>query len=110
MAKISKPRHGSLGFLPKKRAKRPYSSASSWPKVEEVKPLGFAGYKAGMTQVKAIDQKKTSPSYQQEVLVPATILECPPLKVVTVRAYKKTTNGLKLMKKEEVENLSLIHI
>ncbi|MCD4740729.1 50S ribosomal protein L3 [archaeon] len=104
MAKKSSPRRGSLGFLPKKRANKPYPRVSSWPNSEETKLLGFAGYKAGMTQVFAIDQHKNSPSYNQEIAIPVTILECPPLKAKEIRAYKQTTHGLELIPKKELEN------
>lgn len=102
MAKRSSPRRGSLGFLPKKRAKRPYPSVSTWPEVEETKPLGFAGYKAGMTQVIGIDKQKTSPSFQQEIAIPVTIIECPPLIVTGFKAYEETPYGLKAIPKDEI--------
>lgn len=100
MAKLSTPRKGSLGFSPRKRARKQSFTARSW-KPSEGKPImGFAGYKAGMTHVHAIDQQKTSPSFQQEIVVPATIIECPPLMVFGVRAYKKTMNGLRCVGQE----------
>lgn len=104
MSKLSRPRRGSLGFLPKKRANKPHSSVSAWPQKDEAKMLGFAGYKAGMTQVFALDQQKTSPSFNQEIAIPVTILECPPLKAKDVRAYEETPQGLKLIPKKELDN------
>lgn len=103
MAKRSSPRRGSLGFLPKKRASKPYPSVSAWPEKEEAMLLGFAGYKAGMTQVMAIDQQKTSPSFNQEIAIPVTILECPPLKIKGIKAYEQTTQGLKLIPNAKLE-------
>jgi large subunit ribosomal protein L3 len=103
MSKISKPRRGSLGFLPEKRAVKPYPSVSTWPESKEAKLLGFAGYKAGMTRVFAIDQQKTSPSFSQEIAIPVTIVECPPLTVKEVRAYETTSQGLKLIPKKRVD-------
>ena len=115
MAKLSRPRRGSLGFSPRKRARKPYASVSAWPENEETKLLGFAGYKAGMTQVFAIDRQKTSPSFNQEIAVPVTVLECPPLKAKEVRAYEETNQGLKLIpktkleeKKENIEEVRLL--
>ncbi|MCD6414813.1 MAG: 50S ribosomal protein L3 [Candidatus Diapherotrites archaeon] len=102
MAKRSSPRRGSLGFLPKKRARRVYPSVSSWPETSETKPLMFAGYKAGMTQIIGIDKQKTSHSFQQEVALPVTIIECPPLKVIGFKAYEKTPYGLKAIPKEQI--------
>jgi large subunit ribosomal protein L3 len=103
MAKHTRPRRGSLGFLPLKRARKQNPSVSSWSESKEAKPLGFAGYKAGMVQVKALDPHKESPSYNQTLVMPATIIECPPLKVKKVRTYQKTPYGLKLIPKKDLE-------
>lgn len=102
MVKTSSPRRGSLGFLPKKRSKKPYPSVSAWPEKEEAKLLGFAGYKAGMTNVLAVNQEKNSPAFNKDISIPVTILECPPLKVICVRAYEQTGEGLKLIPKKEL--------
>ncbi len=68
--------------------------------------MGFAGYKAGMTHVYAIDQQKTSPSFQQEVALPATIVECPPIVVFGIRAYKKTLAGMRCIGQENFQKPS----
>ena len=61
MAKHHKPVAGSRAYWPKKRAKRIYPSIRTRAvKSEEPVPLSFAGYKVGMTQVKAIDNTKDS--------------------------------------------------
>lgn len=93
MAFRHKPRRGSLGFVPKKRAKRIYPRVRTHPQVKETKIAEFATYKTGMTQAKMIDDKKGSPTFNQEIVVPATILEAPPLKVAAVRAYAKNADG-----------------
>ena len=62
--------------------------------------MGFAGYKAGMTHVHAVDKQKTSPSFEQEIVMPATIIECPPIAVFGIRAYKKTLRGLECIGQE----------
>lgn len=97
MTKKSKPRAGSLAFYPRKRAKRETPSFSSFPeiKIEGAKPLNFLGYKAGMLHVVAMNQHESAVSYGQEVVVPATAIECPPLKIFGVRAYEKTPHGLR---------------
>jgi large subunit ribosomal protein L3 len=69
---------------------------SSWPAVDGTpRLLGFAGYMAGMTHAMLIDFRKESTTSGQEVQVPVTILEVPPLKVAAVRLYKETPYGLK---------------
>lgn len=94
MVRHSKPRAGSLQFWPRKRAKRIYPRVNSWPETEKTKTLGFAAYKAGMAHVLLIDSKKFSPTKGEEISVPVTVLDCPPLFVLGVRAYKDTSNGL----------------
>jgi len=97
MVRHSKPRAGSLGFWPRKRAKRIYPRVNSWPKTDKTKTLGFAGYKAGMAHVSLIDTRKSSPTKGEEISVPVTVLDCPPLIVLGVRAYKMTPDGLTVL-------------
>ncbi len=106
MAKGHKPKAGSRGFWPRKRAKRIYPRIKTWPKVEETKPLGFAGYKAGMLQVVLIDNRKNSPTQGQEIVEPVTVLDCPELFVYGIRVYKKDISGLKTFKTVFAEKLS----
>ncbi|KAK4405076.1 60S ribosomal protein L3-1 [Sesamum angolense] len=50
--KFEHPRHGSLGFLPRKRAARHRGKVKAFPKDDPTKPCkltAFLGYKAGMT-------------------------------------------------------------
>jgi len=97
MPQTRSPRHGSMQFWPRKRAKRAYARVRAWPKSD--KPvLGFAGYKVGMTTVIYTDNYKNSMSKGEEVAVPATIIECPPLKIASVRFYKKGIYGKKCVK------------
>lgn len=52
--KFEAPRHGSLGFLPKKRSRRHRGKAKAFPKDDSSKPVhltAFIGYKAGMTHI-----------------------------------------------------------
>jgi len=94
MVRHSKPRAGSLQFWPRKRAKRIYPRVKTWPESEKTKILGFAAYKAGMAHAIIIDTRKNSPTKGEEISVPVTILDCPPLIVLGVRVYKDTPNGL----------------
>jgi large subunit ribosomal protein L3 len=85
--KFSAPRKGSLQYWPRKRAKRQHARVRTWND-SEAGVLGFAGYKAGMTHVIATDNDKNSLTKGQDIQVPVTIIECPPLKIVGVRFYK----------------------
>jgi large subunit ribosomal protein L3 len=94
--KTHAPRHGSLAYLPRHRAKSPIARIRYWPKISADTPklLGFAGYKAGMTYVFTIEDRKRSPNFGKEVMRAATILETPPVLVCGLRTYAHTPYGL----------------
>jgi len=85
------PKHGSLAYLPRKRAERLLARIRYWPKIEADTPrlLGFMGYKAGMTHVFAVEDRKRSPNYGKEVIRSATVLEIPPILICAIRAYMR---------------------
>lgn len=91
MAPPKSPRKGSLQFWPRKRAKKLLPSVN-WrviPNSNSVKNLkGFIAYKAGMASALVKDKTSNSMSKDKQVIIPATILECPPLKIFSVRFYK----------------------
>jgi large subunit ribosomal protein L3 len=94
MVKGHKPVAGSRGFWPKKKAARIYGSITSHPPAKEAVPLDFAGYKAGMTSVVLLDNRKASVTHGQEIVKSATVIDCPPLSVAAVRLYRKTPYGM----------------
>jgi len=98
MPKMKRSRRGSKAFWPKKRAKRIYPGVKSYPAVERAKPLAFAAYKAGMLQAAIIDNRKGSPNFGQEIVVPVTVLDCPPMSVVGVRLYSLSPKGLTVLR------------
>ena len=83
------PRRGSLGYSPRKRASRLVPRVKTWPSIEssEPVPLAFLGYKAGMTHAFIIDDRPGNPTFGQEIMIPVTIVEAPPLVVLAVRGY-----------------------
>ena len=85
--KRHRPRRGSLQFWPRVKAKRSLVSPRNYPALEENVMMAFAGYKAGMTQVYRIDNRKGSLSKGEEIVTPVTIVEVPPLKVLGLRVY-----------------------
>lgn len=85
-----------MQYWPRKRAKRIYARVSTWPRTKDVKPLGFAGWKSGMTHVQYIDNSANSPTYGKIISRAATILDAPSLLVLAARFYKKTNSGLKV--------------
>ena len=96
MGRQHAPKHGSLAYLPRKHAKKSVARIRYWPKTTSKSPvlLGFTGYKAGMTYVYTIEDRKRSPNFGKEVMLAATILETPPILVCCIRAYRKTPYGL----------------
>jgi large subunit ribosomal protein L3 len=85
--KLSAPRHGSLGYRPRKRASSIIPRVRSWPKLEKAVPLGFPAYKVGMTHAIIRDNFPTSPTYGKEVFMAITLLEAPPVVLVALRFY-----------------------
>ncbi len=93
--RIHGPRRGSLQFWPRVRATKLAPTVRTWadnPKV--VKAQGFIGYKAGMTHVMIRDNRPNSNTKGEEVAMPVTVIECPPVKVIALRFYKHSTDGL----------------
>jgi large subunit ribosomal protein L3 len=95
MTKEGRPRRGSLQFIPRKRASKMIPRARSWPKTEGLQ--GFIGYKMGMITafVKPLSQR--SPFAGKEIVKAATVFEVPPMILKSVRLYKKTPYGLKVI-------------
>jgi len=96
MAKAHKPRAGSRAYRPLKRAKKETPRIKSWAPGES-KVLGFTGYKAGMTHCMAVDENKQSPTAGSEIMIPVTIVETPPMKVVGIRVYTSGIQGEQVM-------------
>lgn len=99
MGKRSHPRQGSMGFYPRQRARSVVPHTKSWAADEgkEPKLQGFAGYKAGMTHAVVVDYRPESTTAGQEVRMPVTVIETPPMAVVAVRLYERTPYGLKTL-------------
>merc|ERR1712110_1066038 len=96
--KFEAPRHGSLGFLPRKRCKRARGKIKTFPKDDSAKEChltAFAGYKAGMTHITREVDKPGSKAHKKEVCEAVTILECPPMIVVGMVGYIETPRGLR---------------
>jgi len=87
--KIHRPRRGSMGVYPRKRAADIVPRVRSWPGVNVGRPvlLGFAAYKAGMLHAVVIEDRPTSPLYGKEAVRAVTVLDAPPLYVWGVRLY-----------------------
>lgn len=82
-----KTRSGSLQFYPRVRAKKILPKVN-WKIVSGNGILGFIGYKVGMISVLVKDDTENSISKSKKIVVPATIIECPKMKIFSVRFYK----------------------
>ena len=93
----TEPRHGSLGFLPKKRCRRGKGKCKSFPKDDASKPphlTSFMGYKAGMTHIVRDVDKPGSKLHKKETCEAVTVVETPPMVIVGVVGYVPTSRGL----------------
>jgi len=93
MPRIRTPRQGSMQYWPRSRAADIVARVRTWPASKDVKLLGFTGYKVGMTHVMLKDNRPTSLSKGEEIAVPVTVVECPPIKIAAVMLYKKDAYG-----------------
>lgn len=107
--KFEHPRHGSLGFLPRKRASRHRGKVKSFPKDDPSKLPGltaFVAYKSGMTHIVREVDKPGSKLHKKETCEAVTIIEAPPMVVVGVVAYVKTPRGLRSLNTVWAQHLS----
>jgi large subunit ribosomal protein L3e len=99
--KFERPRHGNMGFLPRKRTKHHRGRIRSFPKDDAAKAphfTAFTGFKAGMTHVmREIKRNKDSILNTKEALEAVTIIETPPMRVVGVVGYINTPKGLRAL-------------
>lgn len=96
--KFEAPRHGSLGFLPKKRCRRGRGKCKAFPRDDASQQphlTAFMGYKAGMTHILREVEKPGSKLHKKEACEPVTIVETPPMTVVGIVGYMQTVRGLR---------------
>merc|ERR1712018_134394 len=99
--KFSAPRHGSMGFYPKKRSKRHRGKVKAFPKDDAKKPVhltSFLGFKAGMTHIVREVDRPGSKGGAREIVEAVTVIETPPLGCVGMVGYIETPRGLRALK------------
>merc|ERR1711966_90300 len=107
--KFERPRHGSLGFLPRKRCTKSKGKIKSFPVDDAAKAphlTAFMGYKAGSTHILRDVDKAGSKSHKKEIVEAVTVLECPPMIVCGMVGYYETPRGLKSMTTAWAQHLS----
>lgn len=98
MGQPHRPKKGSKGYSPRVRASGQVPRLTSWPVGgDSPKIQGFAGYKAGMTHAVVVDYRPHSNTTGQEVTVPVTVVEVPPMKIAAIRYYRETPYGLRTL-------------
>uniref|UniRef100_A0A2K5M837 60S ribosomal protein L3 n=1 Tax=Cercocebus atys TaxID=9531 RepID=A0A2K5M837_CERAT len=106
---FSPPRHGSLGFLPRKHSSRHRGKFKSFPKDDPSKPVhltAFLGYKADMTHIMREVDRPGSEVHKKEVVEAVTVVETPPMVVVGIVGYMETPRGLQTFKTVFAEHIS----
>jgi large subunit ribosomal protein L3e len=107
--KFEAPRHGSLGFLPRKRTKHHRGRVRSFPKDDASKPVhltAFPVFKAGMTHILRDVDKVGSKLHKKETVEACTVLEAPPVVVAGVVGYIETPRGLRALTTVWAQHLS----
>jgi len=107
--KFERPRHGSLGFLPRKRTKHHRGRVRSFPKDDKSKPVhltAFPVFKAGMTHILREVEKPGSKLHKKEVIEACTILEAPPIVICGLVGYIETPRGLRALTTVWAQHLS----
>jgi len=107
--KFRAPRHGSLGFCPRKRTSHNRGKIKTFPRDDKTKGChltAFVGYKAGMTHVVRELDKVGSKMHKKEIVEAVTIIETPPMVIVGLVGYIETPRGLRALTTVWAHNLS----
>jgi len=106
---VHHPRSGSLQFWPRKRANKILPSAN-WKILENAvsdkKILGFVGYKVGMLSALVKDNTPNSITKGKQIVMPVTIIECPPMKILSIRFYKNGIPATEMLAENLDKNLA----
>jgi len=98
--KFEKPRHGDLGFLPRKRTKHHAGKIKSFPKDDASKAphlTAFMTYKAGMTHIVRDVDRPGSKMNKKEIVEGVSVVEAPPMIVCGFVGYVETPRGLRAL-------------
>jgi len=98
--KFERPRHGNLGFLPRKRTKHHAGKIKSFPKDDASKSphlTAFMTYKAGMSHIVREVDRPGSKLHKKEVVEGVSVLEAPPMICIGFVGYVETPRGLRAL-------------
>ncbi len=100
MPTTKSPRKGSLQFWPRKRVEK-FLPRVNWDAISPGKNLkGFICYKAGMMSAHIKDSTPDSLTKGKNKIIPVTILECPVMKIFSVRFYKNNKVAKEILANE----------
>lgn len=98
--KFERPRHGNLGFLPRKRCVTIRGRIRKFPTDDESQAphlTAFMCYKAGMTHIVRDLDRPGSKMHKKEIIEAVSVMDCPPIIVVGMVGYTRTPRGLRLL-------------
>ena len=99
--KFEHPRQCSLAYMPKRRTKHHRGRVRHWPKDDKSKPVhltAFMGYKAGMTHVVKVQERREGKKLvQRDWVHSVSVVETPPMKVIGFVGYVQTPRGLRAL-------------
>ena len=114
MGSSSTRRRGSRQFWPRVRVKKKTAATigsfkgAQAPK--ETNFIGFCGYKVGMTNIGVIDNFSNTLTKGTQINVPVTIVECPPIKILSLKLYSYDDRENLQIVKEITANIKDKHI
>jgi len=86
-----------MQYWPRRRAKSIITRTNVWPHSKDAKPLGFAGWKAGMTHIQYVDNNSKSPTFGKTISRAVTVLDAPSLYVAAIRFYSTSNSSAKVI-------------
>jgi large subunit ribosomal protein L3e len=98
--KFEAPRHGNLGFRPRRRTRHHRGRIRSFPRDDSKRAChltAFAGFKAGMTHIVRDVNKPGSKLNKKEIVEAVTVIETPPMVIVGLVGYIDTPRGLRAL-------------
>jgi large subunit ribosomal protein L3 len=101
----SKPHAGSLQFWPRKKARKllPRVNYKILSGKKDSGLFGFLGYKVGMVSVLVKNNTPDSNTKSKRIVIPGTVIECPEMKIYSVRFYKNGVVQKDVVVSEEKE-------
>lgn len=107
--KFEAPRHGNLGFLPRKRTRHHRGRIRKFPKDDpkaEPHLTAFMAFKAGMTHIMREVERPGSKLHHKDCFEACTILDAPPMVGVGIVGYVDSVHGPRTLKTVWATHLS----